>query len=270
MPARIITLLSDFGTKDQYVASMRGAILSVNPSLRIIDITHHIPKYNIRIASFILAQSASTFPRGTVHVAIVDPGVGTKRLPIIIKTKNYHFVGPDNGLLATAAEQDEIVSIHKIENPKYMRQNVSFTFHGRDVFAPAAAHLASGVKIQKFGSRQHAFTRIEQMGPHFEDSRVSGEVTAIDSFGNVVTNIPGQEIMDRIKQGERILVKFGRSELNVPFLQTYGDVREGEILSLIGSSTFLELGINRGNFAEKFHDVEMGMRVEIEFLGKPS
>lgn len=263
-------MLSDFGIKDQYVASMRGAILSINPSIQIVDITHQIPKYNIRIASFILAQSALIFPRGTVHMAIVDPGVGTKRLPIIIKTKNYHFVGPDNGLLAAAAEEDNIVSIHKIEKSKYMRQEVSSTFHGRDVFAPAAAHLASGVKIQKFGARLHAITRIEQVAPQFEDARVKGEVTAIDSFGNVVTNIPGHEIMARIKQGERLLVKFGRSELNVPFLQTYGEVREGEILSLVGSSTFLELGINRGNFAEKFHDVEMGMRVEIEFLGKPA
>lgn len=270
MTSRIITLLSDFGIKDQYVASMRGVILTVNPRLRVVDITHQIPKYNIRIASFILAQSAPTFPRGTVHMAVVDPGVGTKRLPIIIQTKNYQFVGPDNGLLASAVEQDKVVRIHKIENSKYMRQVVSSTFHARDIFAPVAAHLASGVKIQKFGPSLKDFMKIEQMVPQFEDKRVSAEVTAIDSFGNVVTNIPGSEIVKHLKEGERILVKFGRSELNVPFLQTYGDVREGEILSLIGSSTFLELGINHGNFAEKFHDIEMGMRVEIEFLGKPA
>ncbi len=234
-------MLSDFGIKDQYVASMRGVILTVNPRLRIVDITHQIPKYNIRIASFILAQSASTFPRGTVHMAVVDPGVGTKRLPIIIQTKNYQFVGPDNGLLAAAVEQDKVVRIHKIE-----------------------------MKIQKFGPVLKDFMKIEQMAPQFQDKRVSAEVTAIDSFGNVVTNIPGSEIVKHLKEGERILVKFGRSELNVPFMQTYGDVREGEILSLVGSSTFLELGINHGNFAEKFHDVEMGMRVEIEFLGKPA
>ncbi len=270
MPAKIVTMLSDFGIKDQYVASMRGVILGINPNLRVVDITHQIPKYNIRNASFVLAQSATYFPRGTVHMAIVDPGVGTKRLPIIVKTKNYHFVGPDNGLLAAAAESDKVVSIHKIENRKYMRQVVTSTFHGRDLFAPVAAHLASGVKIQKFGSRLEDFMRIEQMAPVYEDSRVRGEVTAIDSFGNVVTNIPGNEIAKKIKQGERILVKFARSELNVPFLQTYGDVRDGEILAIVGSSTFLEFGINRGNFAEKFHDVEMGMRVEIEFLGKPA
>ncbi len=270
MTSRIITILSDFGIKDQYVASMRGVILTINPRLRIVDITHQIPKYNIRIASFILAQSTPTFPRGTVHMAVVDPGVGTKRLPIIIETKNYQFVGPDNGLLAAAVEQDKVVSIHKIENTKYMRQVVSSTFHGRDIFAPVAAHLASGVKVQKFGPRLEDFIKIEQMAPQFADGRVSCEVTAIDSFGNVVTNIPGGEIVKRLKQGERILVKFGRSELNLPFLQTYGEVREGEILSLVGSSTFLELGINHGNFAEKFHDIEMGMRVEIEFLGKPA
>lgn len=263
-------MLSDFGIKDQYVATMRGVILTINPRLHIVDITHQIPKYNIRIASFILAQSASHFPRGTVHMAVVDPGVGTKRLPIVVQTKNYYFVGPDNGLLAAAIEQDKVVRIHKIENTKYMRQVISSTFHGRDIFAPVAAHLASGVKIQKFGPRLEDFMKIEQMAPQFQDARVSGEITAIDSFGNVVTNIPGNEIIKRIKQGERILVRFGRSEINVPFLQTYGEVREGEILSIVGSSTFLELGINHGNFAEKFHDVEMGMRVEIEFLGKPT
>ncbi len=270
MPSRIITMLSDFGIKDQYVASMRGVILSVDSRIRIVDITHQIPKYNIRIASFILAQSAPNFPKGTVHMAVVDPGVGTKRFPIIIKTKNYHFVGPDNGLLVAAAEQDKVVSIQKIENKKYMRETISSTFHGRDIFAPAAAHLASGVNVKKFGPKLEDYVRIEQMAPQFDDKRVTAEVTAIDSFGNVVTNIPGNEIAKWIKHGERILVKFGRSELNLPFLQTYGDVREGEILSLVGSSTFLELGINHGNFAEKFHDVEMGMHVEIEFLGKPS
>lgn len=270
MPRKILTLLTDFGLRDHYVASMRGVILGINPGLELIDLTHQIPKYNIRNGSFILAQSASYFPKGTVHLAIVDPGVGTDRLPIIIKTKHYHFVGPDNGLLAAAAEQDGIVRIHRIQNPKYMRRNVSSTFHGRDVFAPAAAHLASGVKIQKFGPRLEKILRIEEIAPQFEDSVVRGEITAIDSFGNVVTNIPGSEISKKLKHGERILVKFGRSELNVPFLETYGDVRDGEILSLVGSSTFFEIGINRGNFAEKFHDVQMGMRIEIEFLGKPT
>ncbi|MEJ2272273.1 MAG: SAM-dependent chlorinase/fluorinase [Candidatus Bathyarchaeota archaeon] len=146
----VISLLSDFGMKDSYVAQMKAIILSINPEVRIIDITHEIEKFNIRNGAFVLASAVNSFPPKSIHVAVVDPGVGTKRRPIIIKTKKSLFVGPDNGLLILAANQESIVKIYSIENSQYTLSNISKTFHGRDIFAPAAAYLSTGIPSSLF------------------------------------------------------------------------------------------------------------------------
>jgi len=146
--SRIITLTSDFGLKDSYGAEMKAAILGIRPDAVIVDVTHLVDKFNVRSGAFALASAAPHFPDGTVHVAVVDPTVGTQRRPIAIETKRGFFVGPDNGLLVLAAEAQSIMRIHEIDSRRFMLPHVSSTFHGRDIFAPAAAHLANGVAIE--------------------------------------------------------------------------------------------------------------------------
>ncbi len=189
----MITLTSDFGLKDPYVAEMKGVILTINQKATIIDITHDIEKFNVRMAAFTLASAASYFPEGTVHLAVVDPEVGTKRRAIIIQTKKAYFVGPDNGILMLAAKSQGIKYIYQLTNPKFMLPSLSNTFHGRDVFAPAAAHLDSGVQTCEFGPEildplEPAFAQITR-----KDSSVIGEVVHVDGFGNIITNIDPQE-----------------------------------------------------------------------------
>ena len=147
----MITLTSDFGLKDPYVAEMKGVILTINPKATLIDITHEVEKFNVRMAAFMLASAAPYFPKGTVHLAVVDPGVGTQRRAIIVQTKKGFFVGPDNGVLILAAQNQGIEHVYELANPKFMLPKVSSTFHGRDIFAPAAAHLDIGVQPSDFG-----------------------------------------------------------------------------------------------------------------------
>ncbi len=143
----MITLTSDFGLKDPYVAEMKGVILTINPKATIIDVTHSVEKFNIGVGAFMLASAAPFFPKGTIHLAVIDPGVGTERRAILIQTKKGFFVGPDNGVLILAAQNQDIEHIYEISNPKFMLPQVSSTFHGRDVFAPAAAHLDKGINL---------------------------------------------------------------------------------------------------------------------------
>ncbi|HSV49360.1 MAG TPA: SAM-dependent chlorinase/fluorinase, partial [Candidatus Acidoferrales bacterium] len=148
----MITLTTDFGLKDPYVAEMKGVILTINPKAGIVDISHLVDKYSVRMGAFILASAAPYFPKGTVHVAVVDPGVGTERRAILIETKQAYFVGPDNGVLMLAAQAQGIKHIYELSNPKFMLSMVSSTFHGRDIFAPASTHLDKGIKPQEFGA----------------------------------------------------------------------------------------------------------------------
>ena len=147
----IISLLSDFGLKDPYVSEMKAIILSICPNVTLIDITHEVSKYNIMEGAFILASATPYFPENTVHLAVVDPGVGSKRRPIIVRSKRHLYVGPDNGLLILAAKNDGIINVYHVVNEKYMRKEISSTFHGRDIFAPVSAYLANGVKPEEIG-----------------------------------------------------------------------------------------------------------------------
>jgi S-adenosylmethionine hydrolase len=189
VPTRIITLTTDFGLKDPYAAEMKAAILSLCPNAAIVDITHQIEKFNTRIGVYVLASAAPYFPEGTIHVAVVDPGVGTRRRPILIQTQRGFFVGPDNGLLISAAEHQGIKRIHEITNPRLMLPKVSSTFHGRDVFAPAAAHLANGVHPTEFGREIREIARPEFTKVTRRKDMLIGEVLHVDNFGNIITNI---------------------------------------------------------------------------------
>ncbi len=264
----IITLLTDFGYESYFVPSMKGVILSLNPNAVIMDITHAIPQFNVYKAAFTLWASYKYFPRGTIHVVVVDPGVGTSRRAIAIKTRNYYFVGPDNGVLMMAAEDDGVVDIRAIENRDFMRPVVSSTFHGRDVFAPVAAYLSLGLDISMLGPRVTDPVKLQGTTNKVSRGFASSAIIYIDHFGNAYTGIRegdlgilGLEYGDEL----RVVIPRRNADIRVKFLRSYGYAGEGEALALINSEGFLELSINRGSFAQRF-GVEEGDEVEISVV----
>jgi S-adenosylmethionine hydrolase len=254
----MITLTSDFGLKDPYVAEMKGVILTINPNATIVDITHGVEKFSIRIGASMLASAAPYFPKGTVHLAVVDPGVGTERRAILIQTKQGFFVGPDNGILMLAAQNQGIEHINEITNPTLMLPIVTSTFHGRDVFAPAAAHLDNKVPSSEFGPEisdavTSEITNVEQRNGSF-----IGEVLHVDHFGNIITNINQKEIVD----AKTVSVKLQNLSLKVAFSKTYAQAKPQEPIALIGSYGFLEIALNQANAAERFY-VKTGDKIEV-------
>ena len=191
---QIITLTTDFGTQDWFGGTMKGVIFGVAPRATIVDITHEIPAGDIRAGAFALAASCRFFPKGTVHVAVIDPGVGGRRKAIAVQTANYFFVGPDNGVLSFALAREKIKSLHRLENPDCFLQPVSQTFHGRDIFAPVAAHLGCGTSVGKLGPAQKGFVRLSWPQPRVRRNRIEGEVVFIDRFGNAMTNIKNSSL----------------------------------------------------------------------------
>jgi len=251
MPCPIITLTSDFGLKDPYVAEMRAVVLSINSNVILVDVTHEIEKFNVRMGAFVLASAAPYFPRSTIHVAVVDPGVGTNRRPLLIQTKQGFLIGPDNGLLALAAKNQKAENIYAITNRKLMLPQISSTFHGRDIFAPAAAHLANGISPREFGPRIQKIVIPEFAKMVRKKDSLVGEVIHIDGFGNIVTNFSKKEI-ELLNIKNTIKVKLKNAELRLKLCRSYTDAEKGEPLAIIGSHDFLEIALNQGNAAKIF------------------
>jgi S-adenosylmethionine hydrolase len=247
----IITLTTDFGLRDSYVAEMKGVILGICPDARIVDVSHEIEKFNIRMGAFILACAAPSFPKGTIHVAVVDPGVGTKRKPILIQTKQAYFIGPDNGILTLAAEKQGIEHVYEITKTKLIRTEVSSTFHGRDIFAPTAAHLTNGIAPSMYGPEIRDFVEPSFTSIIRNKDRLIGEVLYVDCFGNIITNFGGKELK-KIDASDEIAVKLGKVKLKLRITRAYGDAKERQILAIIGSHGFLEISVNQGDASEYF------------------
>jgi len=260
----IITLLSDFGLRDPYVAEMKAVTLSICPTATIVDVSHGITKFDVRMGAFILATAAPHFPKGTVHVAVVDPGVGTERRPIVIEGEHSLYVGPDNGLLVLSAQREGINHVYEIANPKYMLKEVSRTFHGRDIFSPAAAHLANGVQPADFGAEIFDPVTPSFTKPTVQGGKIEGEAIHIDGFGNVVTNITLRDLSEiGIREGGSLLLRLKDKDSNLKVCSAYGEVLRGMPLVILGSSGFLEVSVNQGD-ASRFFGVEVGNRVVIE------
>jgi len=248
----LITLLSDFG--DVYPASMKGVILSVNPEVNIVDLSHSVPRYNVRAGAFMLMTTAGYFPSGTVHIAVVDPGVGTERRCIAIRaespSKVHYFVGPDNGLLIPAARSAGEFEVFEITNRNLFLGKVSSTFHGRDIFAPVGAHISKGLDIKNAGRQIFDFVDLDFGEGKKRKGTLEGKIIFIDSFGNMVTNI-SSDMVD-FKPGD--ILEIGKKRL--PFHISYGFCEKGEPLALIGSHGFLEIAVNQGNAALFFNKKE--------------
>ena len=254
----MITLTSDFGLKDPYVAEMKGVILTINPQATIIDVTHSVEKFDIRVGAFVLASAAPYFPKDTIHLAVIDPDVGTERRAILIQTKQGFFIGPDNGVLMLAAQNQGIEHLYELSNPKFMLSKVSSTFHGRDVFAPAAAHLDRGVKPSEFGPEITEAATIKFPSVVRRNSSLIGEVWHIDDFGNIITNISQKDL----PQNQVVNIKLIGVLQNISFGKTYSQAKPHEPLALIGSHGFLEIALNQGNAAEKFN-AKPGDKIEL-------
>ena len=260
---KIITLTTDFGLKDPYAAEMKAIILSISPDTIIVDVTHEIDKFNIRMGAYVLASVSPCFPEGTIHVAVVDPGVGTRRRSVLIQTEHSFFIGPDNGLLILAARAQGIKAIRGTTNPRLMLPEVSSTFHGRDVFAPAAAHLANGAAPEEFGPIIRDTVKPDCAKVTLRSGALIGEVLHVDNFGNIITNISEKEVT-RIPATGLINIKLPDQELKLKVTKAYGETKSQEALALIGSHGYLEIAINRGNAAEKFKS-NPGDKIKLSF-----
>lgn len=257
---RLLTLLTDFGLSDVYVGVMKGVIAQINPHLKVVDITHAIPPQNIAAARFCLMNAFPYFPEGTVHVAVVDPGVGSRRRAIAVETTAGFLVGPDNGLFSGVLSQYPALAVVELTNPQFWRSPTpSSTFHGRDIFAPVAAHLASGVPLQNLGEALAKDSLVQlPIDPCIQtETGAKGYIQYIDYFGNCVTNIPGAVVLGKVWSA----VVAG---LTLPSYNTYSDSHPGTALALVGSHGWVEIAVSNGNARSQL-GLNLGARVEIKF-----
>jgi hypothetical protein len=247
--ASIITLLTDFGTRDAYVAAMKGVILGLNPQAVLVDLTHEVPPQDILAGAFILAEAAPYFPEGAIHLAVVDPGVGTGRRGLAARARGRFWVGPDNGLLSLALGGAPEATIVSLTNPACFRPEVSATFHGRDIFAPVAAHLSLGVDLARLGPIIRDPVALPIAEPVFTPAEARGEIIYVDRFGNLVSNLPGRQLATWLA-GRDFRLRVGPLTIS-QLSRTYSEVAAGECLVLIGSHGFLEIACNRESAARR-------------------
>lgn len=250
IPSGIVTFITDFGTKDPYAGIMKGIVLAANPNARIVDITNDIPAHDIVNGAFTLLRSYAFFPEGTIHVAVVDPGVGGSRKNIAVRTSRYFFIGPDNGILSLGFDTEKECEIREIVNPPFVLDKISDTFHGRDVFAPCAGWLSGGAPFETVGPDIMRCMRLEYPQVRREGNVLKGEVLSVDSFGNLITNIT-KKTLESFAGAARVEVFFS-AERFTSISQRYSDVARGESLVLFGSCGFLEISMNEGSAVKYF------------------
>lgn len=258
---RAISLITDFGLKDNFVGVMKAVILRINPQARIIDLCHEVAAQNILQAAFLLKGSLKYFAKGTVFLAVVDPGVGSQRKKIVVKTENYFFVAPDNGVLSFALKDEAPKEIIEITNEKYFLIPVSDTFHGRDIFAPVAAHLSRLKPPAAFGRRIKSLKELELPEAKAAAKCLEGQVIYIDRFGNLVTNIREDVAVDFIKN-KRFELSF-KNRVIKRISRSYCEAMESEPLVLIGSFGYLEIAVNFGS-AERYFKAKLYDKVTVE------
>lgn len=264
MPRPLITLTTDFGTSEHFVGTMKGVILNVNPEADIIDITHEVRSHDILDGAFAVAQVYSYFPRNTLHVVIVDPGVGTQRRPILVRTDAHAFLCPDNGVLSLVMAREEHVVRH-VTASHYFLAPVSDTFHGRDVFAPIAGWYARGVELDKFGEVITDYVRFAPPRPKVvNENTLKGVVLKVDRFGNVITNFTPQDLPKLFGSSPAAFkILAGKTEIT-RLNSAYAEGPPGQVFAILGSSGYLELAANRGP-AARLLGIDRGHEVGIMF-----
>jgi S-adenosylmethionine hydrolase len=252
---KIVTMLTDFGLSDSYVAQMKGVILSKHPDARLIDITHDVPAQDILYASRSLSNVWSYFPKGTIHMVVVDPAVGTSRERLVVESRGHYFVAPDNGVLSFLS-QDPTTKFYNVNLEQLQIQNPSFTFEGRDVFAPAVNAILSGMRPNEIGYLSKGICQIDFPKPQVQQHYIEGEIISFDHFGNMVTNISKDLV-----GGLEYQIQVGNIMIN-RICRTYADAKEGELMALVNSSGYLELSISSGNAKEKYRFLR-GQKVKL-------
>ncbi len=274
---RVIALLTDFGTTDTYVGVMKGVMLGICPDAQLIDLMHAIEPQNVKQAAFVLLNGSRYFPAGTTFLVVVDPGVGSSRKAIAMRVGDYTFIAPDNGVLSYVVRELGAAQAFELSDPAYWLSGTSTTFHGRDIFAPAAAHAAAGVALKQFGEVVSDPVMLDDPMVDVSEMQIKGEVLHIDHFGTAVTSVgllkwsaPAQLTLDPcfgVEQSlsfamQNAVVRVSDQTLN-GIKHTYAEAARGEALALVGSSGYLELSINQGSFAAQF-GVRIGDKVEVQ------
>jgi len=256
---KIIALITDFGTRDYFVGAMKGVILSINSAAQIIDITHEISPQDIMSASFTLRACYVNFPKKTIFVTVVDPGVGSSRKAILVETKDYFFIAPDNGLLSFVFNEKENFRVSELSNEQFFRKPVSRTFHGRDIFAPCAAHLSKGVNSNEFGKETYDYVRFAENKPrNIGKIEIEAEIIYIDRFGNLITNLRKEEAPENFSL---IISKTKIGKMH----NFYSEAEKSEIFMIWGSAGFLEI-VAFQNSAAELLNARTGQKITVRKL----
>lgn len=263
----VITLTTDFGLSDPFVGVMKGVIVGINPQATIIDITHNIERYNILEASQVISESHTYFPSGSIHVVVVDPGVGSMRRPLLVVTGDHYFIGPDNGVFSQIYENTDphLLKVFHLTSADYFLPAVSSTFHGRDIFAPVAAWLSKGTDPAKIGAMIDDPVKITVPEPVISGSTISGEIISIDHFGNAVSNIKDSYLVKLAPPGSGKIFKvtYGGEQLNI--VRCYEEHEGNSSSAIINSSGCLEIFVYQGSAAEK-HNIKIGDAVSVSIV----
>jgi S-adenosyl-L-methionine hydrolase (adenosine-forming) len=259
----LITLLTDFGDQDSFVASMKGVILTINPQARFVDLSHHVSPHSIEEAAYLLHSCYRYFPEGTVHVAVVDPGVGSARRPLLVTTASYYFLGPDNGLFSYVLEDEDDVEAREIENQQYRLKSVGHTFDGRDLFAPSAAWLSKGVPASSFGQVIHDPIRFSIIEPSRQGNRLVGRIEHVDRFGNLISNLTLQHLeeMHQVTKCRQLSVRIGERIIE-GLVVNYSEGKTEQPSALINSDGRLEIFVKEAPAADLLK-LGKGARIEV-------
>lgn len=248
MSVSLITLTTDFGSADSFVGAMKGVIASIHPEARIHDITHQVTRFDVLQGALVVAAATQYWPEGTIHVVVVDPGVGTVRRPLLLRAGNQYFIAPDNGVLSLVVERAAGVNAWHITNEKYFVHPVSRTFHGRDIFAPSAAWLAHNGRPESFGPEITDYQRLSLPKPEISAGKIRGSILRADHFGNLLTNLRPED-EPRLVSGATFRLQAGHAQIT-RYISTFGEAPAGEPCLLLGSSGYFEICVNRGSAAE--------------------
>jgi S-adenosylmethionine hydrolase len=262
-PLGLITLLTDFGDRDSFVASMKGVILTINPHATLVDLSHHVPPHSVEDASYLLKSCYRYFPNGTVHVAVVDPGVGSARRAITVKSARYFFLAPDNGVLSYIFDDEQPVEVREINQRKFRRESPGRTFDGRDLFAPAAARLAKQEPFESYGPVIGDYQTFPIAQPHWEQATLVGEIVYVDRFGNLISNLTQQHLEEvrLVAKGRQLSILIGKRIIE-GLVESYSEGMAEKPSALINSDGKLEVFLKEASAADLLQ-VGRGARIEV-------
>jgi S-adenosylmethionine hydrolase len=246
LPNAIITLTTDYGTSDHLVGTLKGVILKINPDATIVDITHNVAPYDLLDGALAIGSAYSYFPPRTIHVVVVDPGVGTERRPLLVSGENQYFIAPDNGVLSLVYEREENIIVRHANVEHYYLQPLSKTFHGRDIFAPVAGWLSKGAQIASMGEEISDYKRFAMPRPKTVDGVNKGVVLRVDTFGNLITNFRGEDLPATALKDGAVKFQVGTTAVN-RLVDTFAQGNEGEPVAYVGSSGYIEIAVNKAN-----------------------